>query len=354
LVKMLTYLFSIMLRITIVPHLFNVGIIKPIIEDASKATDDVSNLRPIMISDVMATVFESLLLKIIDRYLSNNDKQFGFKKASSCNHAAYVVLETIKYSMNRKHNTCICGIDASKAFDKVDRDYLWHKMLKNVPTQIVKVVKSYYDVSLALVQNNGIGSSLFRTQIGVKQGGALSPRLFGIYIEDLISQIKLIVVGVRVNGIKIDILLYADDIILISDGELELQKMINEVESFGHEWEIKFNPAKTVYMTFSCRRSHTFTEKLEMNGLEINSVKEIRYLGIYVTENLDYTGDYTLAKKRQGDMIAMSKIKKSILKGKSKMELKRYMYKIYCRPVLYYGLEVLNITNFQAKNLQIY
>ena len=87
----------------------------------------------------------------------------------------------------------------------------------------------------------------FKTNIGVKQGGPLSPRLFAMYVEDLITEVESSKSGIKIQDIKVDIIMYADDILLISDTKESLQMLLNVTQRYGHKWEIKFNPDKTVY-----------------------------------------------------------------------------------------------------------
>jgi hypothetical protein len=349
LIKILNYSYSNMINRSVMPHMFNVGIIKPIIKDARKATNDISNLRPIMISDVMATVFENILLRLIEKYHCNNNRQFGFKKNSSCGHAVYALLETIKFNTRRRNKTYICAIDASKAFDKVNRDLLWLKALKTLPAGLVKVIKAYYEISLALVNNNKCTSNLFKTSIGVKQGGPLSPRLFSIYIEDIIEEIERIGAGTTIKNQRVDILLYADDIILISDSENGLQRMIQKVEEFGNKWEIKFNPEKTVYMRFNDNNKKNKTE-LTMNRKLINEVTEVKYLGMYIDNKLN--PEKHINKKRLAALLNLQKLKKSVLAHGLSVKAKMQLYKTYIRPTLYYGAELLNLNQNHIKAIQ--
>ena len=69
------------------------------------------------------------------------------------------------------------------------------------------ILKSYYSVSKAFVVEDNFQSNLFRTTIGVKQGGPLSPRLFSLYIEEIINSIENTTNGVKIGDLKIDILL---------------------------------------------------------------------------------------------------------------------------------------------------
>ncbi len=62
---------------------------------------------------------------------------------------------------------------------------------------------------------------------GLKQGDTLSPTLFGIFINDIVREINDLNLGVKIGNKKLSILLYADDIVLLSDTENGLQAMLN-------------------------------------------------------------------------------------------------------------------------------
>ncbi len=179
------------------------------------------------------------MLLEIERKHTNNNKQFGFKKNSSCGHAVFVLNETIKLYKQKNKKTYVCAIDASKAFDKVDRKYLWLKLKDKVEPYILASLMEYYNDSIAVVNNNNEYSKIFKTSIGVKQGGPLSPRLFAMYVEDLIDQIENLEEGAQLNNIKIDIIMYADDILLVAPTLKSLQKLLNKTSEFGKKWEIK-------------------------------------------------------------------------------------------------------------------
>ena len=55
----------------------------------------------------------------------------------------------------------------------------------------------------------------------------LSPLLFHLYINDLVSDMKQLNLGIDIDGEKVCILLYADDVILMTETEEELKELLN-------------------------------------------------------------------------------------------------------------------------------
>ncbi|CAF1046547.1 unnamed protein product, partial [Brachionus calyciflorus] len=125
-------------------------------------------------------------------------------------------------------------------------------------------------------------SSFFKTTIGVKQGGPLSPKLFAFYIEEIVKLIEQEDLGVKIMDQQIGILLYADDILILSDEVSKIERAIRICEEFGKQNEIKFNPEKTRLITFGNKKWRTQKVKLFMNEKEIESIDKIKYLGAIV------------------------------------------------------------------------
>ncbi len=65
-------------------------------------------------------------------------------------------------------------------------------------------------------------SDTFSVSNGIKQGGILSPMLFNIYVDDLITALNECNVGSCFNAIDLNHLYYADYLCLLSHGLNEL------------------------------------------------------------------------------------------------------------------------------------
>ena len=94
--------------------------------------------------------------------------------------------------------------------------------------------------------------------MGVKQGDCISATLFSIYINDLANEIKDSKIGINLTekvtndeflddykDLFLNILLYADDIILLAANENDLQSLLYIVEKWGKKWRLESNLAES-------------------------------------------------------------------------------------------------------------
>ena len=79
-------------------------------------------------------------------------------------------------------------IDFKKAFDRVWHAALWVIMKKyNISTNIIQVIKNLYNKATSAVLFNGSIGDWFRTTVGVRQGCLLSPTLFSVFLERIMT-----------------------------------------------------------------------------------------------------------------------------------------------------------------------
>ena len=129
----------------------------------------------------------------------------------------------------------------------VERSW-WEALLKyGVSRGLLRVVKSLYRESAeAFVMADGEESEWFKVEQGVGQGCPLSPWLFNIFLD-------LVVIGARTHfqgGVKLDtcqvqILLFADDTILVTETEKDLEHNINAMQAAVKEHKLAVNWTKT-------------------------------------------------------------------------------------------------------------
>ncbi|CAF1014656.1 unnamed protein product [Brachionus calyciflorus] len=153
--------------------------------------------------------------------------------------------QAIEISKRNKGCTYVCSLDASKVFDKVNRTILWKQLIQNkISPYVILSLINYYNDSFLLVNNKNSYSMSFKPTTGVKQGGKCSPKLFSISLEPLLEIISQTEIGIIIDKIKIDIIAYEDDVLLVSSTKNSLQKFLDLVTKFGEDFEIQFNPIK--------------------------------------------------------------------------------------------------------------
>ena len=334
------------------PNFFNVGKIIPILKDDKGKNNDLNNIRPITVSDAIANIFEKIILAEAQKTHVEHKLQFGFKKNSSCNHAIFVFKETANYYNSKNKPIFACAIDASKAFDKVNRIFMMQKLIGKINPLIWRALYEYYLTSLAYVYNDNEYSIIFKTTVGVKQGGPLSPWLFSVYVEDLITEIERTPYGTLINGIKTGVIMYADDLLVMSDSVEKLQLLLNIIENYCKNFEIKINANKTQYIRIGPKnnknQSHT---KLKLNNDEITEVSKIKYLGVWINSKLN-SSDH-IDERRSNTVKAFNALRKTgITDFCVNPDVKSFMYKVYCRPILFYGIENMNLSQQDLKQIQ--
>ena len=193
------------------------------------------------------------------------------------------MLQTLIYSRARwpskKLHTCF--VDFRKAFDTIPREKLW-RVLEGIGVggRFLACLQSMYSQDRACVSHPTEGlSSTFPCTIGVKQGCPLSPLLFGLYIDALEPRINALTDddGPELAGTPVKLLLYADDLVLMSKSSRGLQKQLNELNNFCKERGLTVNVKKTKVVVFGSRVN---SSPLLYDGLPVEEVTSFRYLGL--------------------------------------------------------------------------
>ena len=176
-----------------------------------------------------------------------------------------------------------------KAFDWVDRDLLFFKLLNyNITGKIYWAIKSMYTNTQSCIQLQQTFTDWFSVLNGVKQGDNLSPSLFALYINDLVHELNSIGCGIRIGMYVINILLYADDIVLVAENENILQKLLDKLYEWCSRWHLEINESKSNVMHFRKSRKLHSNIVFKIGNTKLDYVKTYRYLGVTLDENLSF------------------------------------------------------------------
>ena len=87
-------------------------------------------------------------------------------------------------------------------------------------------------------------SGWIEIQRGVRQGCVLSPDLFSVYWQPVIDELGDLE-GIRIGGININNIRYADDTVLIAETEEKLLSLVDSLKEGCGRYGLKINIEKT-------------------------------------------------------------------------------------------------------------
>ncbi len=137
---------------SLVPHIWQKGIITPIPKDSTKDQRVPLNYCGITLASSVYKIYCSILNQRLNQWAEANglvkDEQNVFRKSRSCLDHLSSLATIID---NRKlvgKSTYVCFIDFNKAYDRIKRHKLWsHLNRMGVPEKFLSALKSLYQAS---------------------------------------------------------------------------------------------------------------------------------------------------------------------------------------------------------------
>ena len=324
---LLLNLFKLCWQSGLVPDQWRESLIHPI-PKSSKVSINPLDYRGLVLQSCICKILSSIINARVIRFLDTKgyieDEQNGFCKHRSCSHHIHTLLSVAKCRILNKQDTHACFLDFRKAFDSVDRHLLYHKLKEyGISGTVLTLIKQLYQNTTNFIRLNGELSNSFPSGNGVRQGDNLSPNLFSVFINGLLTVLKKNDHGVVHGNLKINHLAYADDVVLLAETATGLQSLISVVEGWCRQWRIRINNSKSKIIHFCDKRKPvpSFTHLLNMEKLE--RVQSYKYLGVVLDENL--TLDETVKQLSAAGSHALRQV---IGKSKANLDLGLQSYRL--------------------------
>lgn len=141
---------------------------------------------------------------------------------------------------------------------------MWYKLIANgihgkCFNYTFNYKKNMYMETKSMIKMNSVVTDFFTCNDGVRQGENLYPFFFSLYINDLdmflrekgivgLQSVSIKVNWGRINYLKLFILLYADDTVIMAVSARDLQHALNEFSVYCRKWKVE----KTKYMYLIC------------------------------------------------------------------------------------------------------
>ncbi len=143
----------------------------------------------------------------------------------------------------------VISLDAQKAFDRIERDYLISALGRfGFGRNFIKWVSILYLSPTATVRTNSTSSAPFLLQRGTRQGCPLSPILFAIAIEPVAISFRsnINIRGISRYGREQKVTLYANDLLVfVSSADSSIPQMLSNLNKFGVISGYKLNLSKS-------------------------------------------------------------------------------------------------------------
>lgn len=284
--ELLLQFFNHILENEAVPSSFTYSIIFPLHKKGDRG--DVNNYRGISFMNSIGKIFVAILLRRLNQWVEDRkiigENQAGFRSGYSNVDNIFVLDSIIRYNFSRGKKTYCFFIDFKAAFDGVDRESLFFRLHElGVSKKFISIIRGLYKDTRSSVWLKGGVTDDFETSRGLKQGCLLSPLLFLLFIYDICDYLGD---GVLVGDMVINALLYADDLVIMAENKVALQRMINNLKLYCERWNLTLNMLKSKIVVFRKGGRLARTASWYYGSERIETVRSYKYLGVTFTTAL--------------------------------------------------------------------
>lgn len=279
-------LFNKVLRTEVVPDDWSRAILTMIYKKGDP--QDPGNYRGIALLNHITKLFTRILASRLIQWMEEcgiiPEGQAGFRIRRACLDNVFVLQEIIHSQLRKeKGNLFVAFVDFKRAFDAVNHEKLWVKLLKlGVSAKMIRIMKNLYDKAVLRVNTDEGLTDDVRITEGVLQGEILSPLLFILYISDIDDYFRSRdLSGIDINN-KLDvmILLYADDLAIVARNKADLRTKLKALRLYCLDNDLIVNESKTQILY--CRKKGRYPKRLKFfyGDVQLKVVKSYIYLGI--------------------------------------------------------------------------
>ena len=177
----------------------------------------------------------------------------------------------------------MCLYDLQKAFDSVEYPVLLHRLYEyGVNGKCWRLLRNWYEGAACQVKmGNGELSEPYSVERGVKQGYVLSPALFLLVLDPLLTQLEQSGLGLSINNFYAGGFLHADDVRTLATSADPLEAQVAIVNNFAARNFLKLNIDTCEIVTLGNKSSLSEAPLCEVNGCVLPVVPEVKCLGFW-------------------------------------------------------------------------
>ena len=345
----ISVILTLCLQYCCLPDDFFTGLITPILKKPHLDPSKPENYRPITVSVTLSKILELYILEECSNF-TPHPCQFGFVSHRSTNTAIALAHDVCRYCVSRGSSVYLCSLDAEGAFDCLPHHVLFDKALDVLPPHCWRIMYQWYSRMTAAIKWGGQVSSAMPVQRGTRQGGLTSPLLFNVFYRELIERLDSLSCGVTIKNHHYNCFAYADDVLLASTTPTGLQQLIDEAVRTISSNGLRFNPSKTLCMTYG-RSAFTTNPVWTISGTPLAQENSITYLGASLGND---NGKGHVNKRMQAAQKAFYSLQGAGLSFKGlDPRASAHLYSVGVSTILLYGCEAVHIVPASLRQLQV-
>ena len=231
-----------------IPDEVNQGVITILLKKGDPA--DLKNYRPIALLPTLLKLFTRVLNTRLKKVITNVLGPTQTAAPASFIHTnTRLVSDVLEHLHTKKATGGVILLDAEKAFDMVNWDFLEEVMLEmNFGPVFRSTIRTLQENATSVIKVNNTLSEQIRLERGVRQGDTLSPNLFIINQEPFLNLIDTDpgIQGVELpGGGKTKVVAFADDTATFFSNAQDLDAIKAHMRTYEKATGARFNLAKT-------------------------------------------------------------------------------------------------------------
>ena len=334
-IEIITKLINMIYKSGHIPEDFKKSIFVPL--PKINKTQDCNDFRMIALISHASKILLQLIKRRITPIIENQlgDSQMGFRKGKGTRDAIFQLRMISERYTQMGRKVYMCFVDYQKAFDRVKHDKLLEIMESaGIPELERRLIINLYWHQQAAVRWDNELSGYVNIKRGVRQGCIVSPLLFNLYSEFMITEAIENEKGIRFNGNNISNLRYADDAVLLADTKKQLQRMMCKLNETCKIYGMGINIKKTKVMVVGKKGKEQCG--IVLDGIILEQVGRYKYLGSWITEDAKCEEEI---RARIGIAKAAFWQNKEIMRRNVRSGTKKKILDTYVFSILNYGSE---------------
>ena len=321
-----------------IPKSWRRSIVVPVYKKGSAFHTE--NYRPISLLSHLLKLYERIIDTRIRARVKIPEEQSGYRKGHGASRQLIRLQQVLAFQNAKSGETYMAFLDLKQAYDRTWREGVFYRLWEaGIRGKCWRVVVDLFRDHQACVETNFGTTAHYKVQMGVLQGSVLSPMLFLIFINPCIQQVKHL--GIDVDGRKVAILLFCDDICVLSDSKVGRREILEILLTFLAKWGMQVNGSKSHLVS----PKESGQEGEEIQGIYIQHQRSVTYLGVETDAEYVMNRKHVLRKIGAGRKALARLGSLGIGPGKLRPDIAVQLIQALLNSKIMYGQELLELNS---------